>query len=194
MRDPRIPDGLGPQRSRVLEVALAELDLGVHEMPLGSNRGPRVDVYLPRWAQTRPGPPWCAWFATWVLERALGKVPTGRRRGGVARLVSDAQRAGLYLPLRPGHGSICSLAPGDLFAMDHGPRSGGHVGIVLRVDAAGREISTIEGNSGHRVRLGRRRLDDPEIVGTICTVPDEPCLAFERGLVAGAPLEELSTR
>jgi hypothetical protein len=188
MIDDRIPDGLGPQRRRILEVALAELDLDVREEPPGSNRGPRVDIYLPRWSRTHPGPPWCAWFATWVLERALGKVPTGRRRGGVARLASDARQVGLYYPA--GHGPF---VPGDLFVMDHG-RGAGHVGIVLRVDETGQAISTVEGNSGHRVRLGRRRLDDPEIVGTICTVPAEPCFAFERGLIAGAELEELSTR
>lgn len=178
MTDHRIPVGLGPMRQRILEVALGELDRGVRERPAGSNRGPRVDVYLPTWARTKPGPAWCSWFACWVLTQALGHVPTGRARGGVATLRRDARLVGLWTPKGDG-----SIVPGDLVCLDYG-RGKGHVGVVIGVD--GKELATIEGNVRHAVRFGRRRLSDPLIVGTICTVPAEPCPDFARGIPADA--------
>ena len=44
---PSLPAGLGPQRTRILQVALQEHAHGVVEVPNGSNRGPEVDKYLP---------------------------------------------------------------------------------------------------------------------------------------------------
>lgn len=191
MIDPRIPQGLGPQRQRILEVALAELDAGVREKPRGSNRGERIDVYVPAWARRgRRGPPWCAFFVSWVLAAALGRVPTGQRRGGCAALTRDARREELW------RGRDYVPVPGDLFLLDtDGSRgSKGHVGIVLRVSADGERYETVEGNSGHAVRLGRRERTDLELAGFVCTVPAEPCPGFERGLVGGFELEQLSTR
>lgn len=197
MTTSRIPDGIGPLRRRILEVGLHELDLGVHEVPWGSNRGPRVDVYLPKWARKRPGPPWCAWFVTWVLEQALGEVPTGARRGGCEMLRSDAIRTQLWCPkgdVAPGE---LRPIPGDLFWMDTDGNTGnkGHVGIVLRVSEDFSEISTIEGNSGQGVRLGHRVLSDPRIRGFINTVRSEPNADFELGLgVKGEDVGAKSTR
>ena len=164
-RDPRIPLGLGAGRSRILRVAFGERDRGVREEPAGSNRGPRIDIYLPSWARSRPGPPWCAWFATWVLEQALGETPLGRT-GGTGTLTARAQVADLW---RPKAGYLPS--PGDLFKMRMGPGAG-HVGFVVgaRADA----IETVEGNSGDRVRHGRRELADPRLTGFIETIPEEP--------------------
>lgn len=183
--DPRIPAGLGPQRQRILEVALAELD--VCEDPPCSNRGPRIDQYKPAWARTEPHP-WCAWFVTWVLKKALGKVPTGRRRGGVAALRRDARRAGLWLPKH-----LHSPMPGDAFVMDTGGGKG-HIGFVLRVSPEGDRISTVEGNSGDCVRIGTRDLTGERIVGWIDTVPDESCAGYERGLIDGEDVAAKGTR
>lgn len=163
LRDPRLPLGLGPKRSSILRVAFGELDLGVREEPPGSNRGPRVDLYMPSWARTRPGPPWCAWFATWALEQALGTSPVGRT-GGTATLTTRAKEAGVwrdrdYLP-----------APGDLFMMRMSSSSG-HVGFVAGYSDG--RIETVEGNSGDRVRHGVRDLADERITGFVCTVPEE---------------------
>lgn len=163
--DPRIAPGLGPKRTRIVEVALAELDLGVAEQPRGSNRGPLVDRYIPSWAQTTPGPAWCAFFASWVMRQALGKIPTGGVRGGVHALKKDAEQRGLWRPVED-----YEPAPGDVFVMDMG-RGTGHVGFVIGY--SGVVIETIEGNSGDRVRAGLRRLDDPKLIGFICAVPKE---------------------
>lgn len=163
--DPRIAPGLGPQRTRIIEIALEELDKGVVEQPLGSNRGPLVDRYLPNWARTRPGPAWCAFFASWVLEKALGNVPTGRVRGSVHALKKDAKERKLWRP-----SADYEPAPGDLFLQDLG-RGLGHTGFIIGSSSV--DIETIEGNSGHRVRAGLRSFDDPRLIGFICTVPAE---------------------
>lgn len=165
MADPRIPDGLGPKRTRIVEVALEELDRGVREEPPGSNRGPLVDRYLPSWTLTNPGPAWCAFFACWVLRQALGKIPTGSVRGGVHALKKDAENRGLYREK-----GAYDPAPGDVFVMDMG-RGTGHVGFVIGY--SGELIETIEGNSGDRVRAGVRKLSDPKLIGYIATVPKE---------------------
>lgn len=167
-RDPRIPLGLGAKRSAILRVAFGELDLGVREEPPGSNRGPRIDVYLPAWARERPGPPWCAWFATWVLEQALGDQNVLGRTGGTSTLTARAQAADLWRPK-----ASYLPSPGDLFMMKTG-RGKGHVGFVSGYRAG--RIETVEGNSGDRVRHGARELADERITGFICSVPDE---AFE---------------
>ncbi len=180
MTDPRIPAGLGPRRQRILEVALAELDRRVRERPPGSNRGPEVDRYLPTWARRTPGPAWCAWFASWVLTQALGHVPTGQSRGGVATLRTDAKRVGLWVPKATG-----PIVPGDLVCLDYGTGKG-HVGIVLGLSLDENELATVEGNVRHAIRMGRRHLADPLIVGTIYTVPDEPSPGFARGIPDGA--------
>lgn len=164
-RDPRIPAGLGPRRTRILEVALGELAAGVREEPPGSNRGPRIDAYMPAWAMSMPGPPWCAWYATWVLSGALGSHPLGRT-GGTSTLTERARARSLWRPRDGGY----LPSPGDLFMMRTGPRTG-HVGFVLGCRDG--EILTIEGNSDDRVRLGQRRLDDARLTGWICTVPEE---------------------
>lgn len=164
--DPRIPLGLGAKRTAILRVAFGELDRGVREEPPGSNRGPRVDLYMPSWARTRPGPPWCAWFATWVLEQALGDANALGRTGGTFTLTDRAREADLW---RPKAGYI--PGPGDLFMMRTGARTG-HVGFVAGI-LDGR-IETVEGNSGDRVRHGVRELADERITGFVCTVPEEP--------------------
>jgi len=186
-RDPRIPEGLGEKRTRVLEVALAELDLDVREQPPGSNRGPLVDRYLPSWARTTPGPAWCAFFACWVLRQALGNVPTGGVKGSVAQLRKDAMSKALWRPLEVGY----LPAPGDLFVQDHGGGKG-HTGIVIGASATA--YATIEGNSGDRVRAGVRRFDDPKLVGFICTVPKEKFDVCWMPDDFGADLAQLDTR
>lgn len=163
--DPRIAPGLGPQRTRILETALGELDRGVREVPPGSNRGPEVDKYIPSWLLTRPGPSWCALFVCWVLRQSLGKIPTGGVRAGVHALRKDAQERGLWRAV-----DEYDPAPGDLFVQDMG-RGTGHVGFVIGY--GGGVIETLEGNSGDRVRAGLRKLDDPKLIGYICTVPKE---------------------
>lgn len=155
------PSDLGPTRASILSTAFDEI--GVVEQPLGSNRGPRVDEYMPSWAR---GGAWCAGFVCWVLKHATGAVPTGTYRVGVHSLMQDAKDKRLWGPK-----AQYLPSPGDIFVMDMG-RGTGHVGFLIGYSQ--NRIETIEGNSNDRVRSLVRDLSDPRIVGFINTVPDEP--------------------
>ena len=93
--------------------------------------------------------------------------------------------------------------PGDAFVMlyrnSRGQPTGmGHIGFVLRVQESGGRataINTLEGNCGNRVKLGRRDLASPDIVGFINNFPaDEQPQGWERGLVGANATGRDSTR
>jgi hypothetical protein len=189
----RIPNGLGPQRKSLLEVALAEHAKDVHEDPPGSNRGAHVDRYLPEhFRDDEKGPPWCCFFYSWVAKEALGGWPLGRREGGCASARALAGRMGLWIPKYLAAEKQHPI-PGDAFVMDKGSGHG-HIGYVLRVSEDGRSINTLEGNCGNRVKLGLRALTDPQIVGYIDNVPGEQNVGFERGVVEAAHVGQAATR
>lgn len=162
----RLPADLGERRTLIMRTALGELDLGVKEDPPGSNRGERIDLYMPEWVR---GGSWCAGFVCWVLKESLGEVPTGRFRAGVHALKKDAEEVGLWR----GKGEYLP-SPGDVFIMDMG-RGTGHCGFVLGVGVS--SFETVEGNSGDRIRAGIRNYSDSRIIGFIETVPQERYVA-----------------
>lgn len=194
MDDVRIPSRVGPKRVRILQTALAEWDAKVREVPLGSNRGPRVDDYLPAWSKKpdERGPAWCAFFAGWVLHETLGEYLPGGRLGNCSKLREAAQRVGRWVPKHDKRGPI----PGDVFIMDTDGDAGnaGHTGFVLRVSEDGVLINTVEGNCGQRVQLGIRTVTDIQVLGWINTVPGEPSEAFERGLIPAKRVGKAATR
>lgn len=186
---PKIPLGLGPQRTRILQVALQEHARGVMEVPNGSNRGPDIDKYLPQWAKTHPGPAWCCFFYSWVVRSALEAWPLGAQLGSCRTARQRAGALGLYAPKsqhpeRP--------IPGDAFVMDRGGVHG-HIGFVLRLSDDRKLINTVEGNCGNRVKVGLRDLSDPEIVGFIDNVPSEAETGFELGITPGVSAEPVSS-
>jgi hypothetical protein len=175
----KIPTGVGAKRKRILEVALAEHARGVVEVPNGSNHGPLVDRYLPDWATAKtPGLPWCCFFYSWVVRDALDQWPLKVQEGSCSEARRAAGALGLWIPkgMRPDR-----PLPGDAFVMDRGGGHG-HIGFVLRVDGDRKQINTVEGNCGNRVKVGLRQLDDPEIVGFIDNVPGESATDFELGV------------
>jgi hypothetical protein len=187
-----VPAGLGPQRRRILEVALAEHAKNVVEQPNGSNRGPELDKYLPDWLtkSAQSGPPWCCFFYSWVVKQALGDWPLRAREGSCGKARERAGALGIW---RPRSMPSAHPLPGDAFVMDHGGGQG-HIGFVLRVSKDGAELNTLEGNCGNRVKLGVRRLDESDLVGFIDNVPSEQPLEFERGIVGGTRAAGDSTR
>ncbi|HYE76180.1 MAG TPA: CHAP domain-containing protein, partial [Blastocatellia bacterium] len=61
----------------ILEEALvvAQSQLGVREKPLGSNRGPEVDVYIESVGLAPTGKyAWCAAFVYWCYKRAAEQL------------------------------------------------------------------------------------------------------------------------
>ena len=140
---------------RMLQIALAEADHQVREVPANSNRGPRVEEYQKR-AKSRPGLAWCCSFVYWCMdEAAIGMVrrnPMIRTAGCLdhwnraptvgARRVKKAQALA-----NPG-----LLTPGMIFVMDHGGGFG-HTGIIAEVN--GGFLATVEGNTdASRTREG----------------------------------------
>ncbi len=184
MTDVRIPEGLGPVRRRILEVALGEL--GVREER--PNDGKRVKVYRPSWAKPAP---WCAWFVGWVVHQATGRYLPGGHIGSCMGLLRAAQRADVARVPRTD-----AILPGDVFVLDtDGAKGGkGHVGFVLRVSPDYRVVNTVEGNCGNAVRLGVRSLDNPGLVGAICTVPDDLAIDLVYGTIEAEDVAKDGTR
>ncbi len=111
-----------------LEFAIEEI--GVEEVPRGSNDGKRVREYLRAGGCTIPAP-WCAGFVMWCLKKS-----------GVNPNITTAHVATMW----DKHKDIQKFTPkaGDVFVMIN--RNGtGHTGFVERVH--GDLIDTVEGNT-----------------------------------------------
>ena len=166
-------------------VMLARAEIGVREVGR-NNRGARVEEYQ-RAAGARPGSPWCACFAAWVLSH-IQAVPIPRVTSGVARTWRG------WPPtwrLAPEHAR--AVLPGDLAcyartttttpARDAARIRGGaillaHMGVVVACDADG--YDTVEGNvqvSRERPRGGvavrRHAWTEPGLVGWLQTIKTE---------------------
>jgi hypothetical protein len=155
-----IPAGIGAQRKEILEVALAEHRAGVREDPMGSNRGPRVDLYTGYAGVPArdAGPKWCSFFVSWALHSAMGVYPLGQRVGSCLKSRELARSYGRWFEADDPAGVI---VPGDVFVMlyraDNGALKGtGHTGLVAAVSPDARHFNTLEGNCGNRVKLGFR--------------------------------------
>lgn len=115
-------------------IAAARSQLGVHEVPMGSNDGARVRVFQAVTGAFRL--PWCASFVQWDLKTArYGTIAGG---AGVFAIVAAAHARTLVHALP---------RPGALVAY---LSNLGHIGIVERVTKRG--FYSIEGNSSDAVR------------------------------------------
>jgi hypothetical protein len=118
-------------------IAQAELDRGVRESPLGSNRGVRIRMYGQAVRPSERAYPaaWCGYFVSWVARRAGQPIgPRGIGFSSVARLRAWAIRSGHWTH---------RAAPGELVVFAD------HVGVVSTV--RGRSLTSIEGNWSDRV-------------------------------------------
>lgn len=123
-------------------LALERSQLGVHEIPDGSNRGPRISYpvgTVPSYQSSTGayGAAWCASFQQWALERVLGHE-LADRSAGVFYIKDWAWR----------HGLIHAIPkPTDLVAFVDGS---GHIGMVETIGRSG--FWSLEGNEGNAVR------------------------------------------
>lgn len=205
-----IPDNLSPAREAICREAVKYI--GMKETPFGRNRGP-IEEFFPPWQRRAlqkrdrlagyivKGPPWCAFFVTHVWMKALrtrDKSPVGHI-GSVHRMAQRAEDKGLWMPTVHDSAVVFGPAPGDAFVMLDDPLgygSQGHTGLIIRVSADGKEFLTIEGNTGHAVRVGHRRYDEDEQRGVISVMGDMGHGLWEFGL-GGAEhedVERLGTR
>lgn len=129
-----------PLHEKALAVARGEL--GVREVPMGSNTGPRVRQYQAATFLGGTGWPWCAAFTCWVWQRA-GK-PLPYKTASAYGMLNWAKSVGWA---KPSH----DLIPGDLVVFNVGS---GHIGVFERWD--GSICHTVDGNHFNMVARGYR--------------------------------------
>lgn len=158
----------GSLLDEVLQVAAGEV--GVREVPLGSNRGPRVDQYLNAVGPGLLGQPWCMAFVYFCFEEAAA----ARGVANPAPRTAGVKRSWQLAPEVPGARIVSAddaaddpslVVPGMVFYIDTGGATG-HAGFVA--DVVGATLVTVEGNTndgGGREGIGvfhrtRRKIRD----------------------------------
>lgn len=154
----------------ILEVAQSQI--GVEEIPRGSNWGEDVQKYLES-VGIHFQASWCMAFVYWCAETAKCRISDGTgglrnplvKTGGVLKQWNEIEQQ----PFQPKCKILTDPQPGDIFIMDFG-KGLGHTGIVEAVNGA--NISTIEGNTNDTgTREGyevcRRTRSLKEIIGFI---------------------------
>ena len=113
----------------------AVTQIGVEEIPRGSNAGVDVEKYL-KSVGLGKGYSWCMAFVYWNVLQAAAKLKMPSpliKTGGVLAQYNNPKNTKKSIPLA-----------GDIFIQDHG-KGMGHTGIVEYV--VGDTIHTIEGNT-----------------------------------------------
>jgi len=123
--------------------ALEVLQLGVQEVPDGSNRGPRISFtangFGPYQGSTGAyGAAWCASFAQWALKSVTGHTMPAPLPAYVPSIAAWAQ-AHNYLAAKPKVGAFVIFLSPDLQLVN-----AFHIGYIVRVTASG--VQTVEGN------------------------------------------------
>lgn len=115
---------------------IAKTQLGVQEIPKGSNSGPDVEKYL-KSVGLGKGYAWCMAFVFWCVMEASTKLKVANpllKTGGVLKQWNARPLLRVETP-----------QAGDIFIIDFG-KGAGHTGWVEAVLTGGR-IQTIEGNT-----------------------------------------------
>ncbi len=173
LSDIRIPRGVPNEILRSLASGI--MDLGLREIPPGSNRSPinkdtgrGIDRYQParlvgKGSPSRlPDMAWCSAAADTWWHDGFGRyilttpsMPDGKLERGSDKAKDIAKAMGIWI-----HAGSESPQPGDSFVLIHGVDTPGfnkgHRGMVLRVSEDGKTIQTIEGNARNAVRLIQR--------------------------------------
>jgi hypothetical protein len=132
---------------RIKQLELSQL--GVHEIPDGSNRGPRISYtsggYGPYQGSTGAfGEAWCASFANWALKQVTGHIIPAALPAYVPSIAEWAQARNL-LAAKPKVGSFVIFLSSNLQLVN-----AFHIGYVIHVTGTG--LETVEGNEGNAVR------------------------------------------
>jgi PKD repeat protein len=128
--------------ARIVALARRELNLGVREVPDGSNRAPAIRRYETATRGAMFGAPWCAYFVSYVARRAGVPIGAGGAGLGYVPYIRSWAKQSKRWKRTP--------RAGDLITFPQ------HVGIVENV-YANHTLTTIEGNAGNAVRRRWRR-------------------------------------
>ncbi len=125
-------------------ITFALTQVGVREVPVGSNRGPEVDEYL-RSTNTPLGSFWCAAFVYFCFNKAAANIGKANPLIKTAGSLDHWNRTtAKKITAADALNNPALIKPGSIFIIDHGGGHG-HTGIVQKVD--GGFVHTIEGNS-----------------------------------------------
>ncbi|WP_039800300.1 C40 family peptidase [Nocardia araoensis] len=143
----------------IVAKALEQLRLGVSE-----TNGDNVPIFYigdkPYLAPYNINGAWCAAFSTWVWDKA-GYNVNWTNPDYVPSIWNDAQHMGLAA-------NISSAQKGDMIIFDwEGDGTPDHVGIVESVDPRTGQITTIEGNSGDRLKSNHYSMNTGSLVGVV---------------------------
>jgi hypothetical protein len=158
-----------PVQQEALKFAATQV--GVMENPLGSNRGPEVDLYL-RSVGLDPAAgnfAWCAAFVYFCFQQAAAKLQSANpaiKDAGVLDCWNKAGKAGKNRIAASAASHAPSLVqPGMVFVLKTGGITG-HMGFIEKIE--GERLTTIEGNSsmgGSREGIGVFRREGRTIQG-----------------------------
>lgn len=120
-------------RTREAVLKIAAWQLGVVELPSGSNRQKYGEAF------GMNGHPWCMMFVWWVFREAGFNL---YKTASCTTLATRYKQAGQWV--------TSGYKPGDIVMFDFTGRRAKteHVGIVESVSADGKTLTTIEGNTG----------------------------------------------
>jgi hypothetical protein len=145
-------------QQQVLQEASSQV--GVNEVPLGSNRGPQVDQYL-RSVGLDPAAgsfPWCAAFVYFCFQQAAAQLTVANpaiKDAGVLDCWNKAGQAAIHrIAASEAAHSPALVNPGMVFVLKTGAATG-HMGLIEKIE--GELLTTIEGNTnlgGSREGIG----------------------------------------
>lgn len=171
----------------LVDIALKEV--GVREIPINSNRGPRVEEFQKYVGAWLVGGAWCAAFVAWVFGQAYpGANPAGRQSSAIMGFWTRNAGRVDFLRFTPADvkAGKQKIEAGDLFVLCSDPAKvalvqvgrvkahTGHVGICDGVMLTTTKFGTVEGNTneagsreGGGVYHRSRSLDEAKLVGFV---------------------------
>lgn len=149
--------------------SLSEMAIGVREVPLGSNTGPRIRDYLAKCERNGKkvgldAAEWCAAFAS-AAQQACGTSGEAHQyRISGEEIEKDAKANGRWYTMEkhacPKVGDLCILKRGSEAWQRHVCR-------VVDFDTTTGAMVTIGGNEGGTIRLTKRNYNDPAVLGFV---------------------------
>lgn len=122
-----------------LSLQIAATQVGVQEVPKGSNGGPEVNQYL-KSVGLGPGYAWCMAFVYWTVNKAVLQLNLPHPLIKTAGVMTQWDQT----HARKLANRASGVKPGDIFIMKF-PHGTGHTGFVESIDNG--MIHTIEGNT-----------------------------------------------